>query len=411
MLTLVCFGCTNSKLDPGVGGDQSPGPQSTVDPPAGRFVSATPHENRESRNGLDALVARDANTAANRSYEPRPLIDTSDRRPPILSVELEDVTEYGVPIGLFSDKTLLMRRDGSIQFLTNSRIVRQRVLSDRFESMERNELAQQLYNEFGRRFAIKFEAPYLVVAHADNLQLWSQRFRGLFHSYKLYCKTHGIPLREIEFPLVAIVFGSQKDFQRYAIADGSTLPQNCVGYYSQKSNRIVLYESSQGIAQDTLETICHEATHQLAFNTGLHQRLAATPLWLAEGFATMFEAPKLSGLQSRDVGSMWPENRRYDWQRLSKNPDAFYRLIDSLVRNDSAFEKEPLNAYCGAWALTAYLSQRRPQQFNLYFSKVASLPPFENVEPSQRLAEFQSVFGKDTRLLAKSIQAFVDSID
>ncbi|MEQ1827359.1 MAG: DUF1570 domain-containing protein [Pirellula sp.] len=345
------------------------------------------------------------------SARPERTMDSSDRRPPILAVEMHDYTEYGVPIGLFSDKTLLMRRDGSIQFLPNARIVRQRILSDRFESMERNEMAQELYNEFGRRYAIKFEAPYLVIANSHHIHAWSQRFRSLFHSFRLYCKTHGLALREIEFPLVAIVLESHREFLHYAAADGSTLPANCVGYYSQKSNRIVLYESPHGIDQDTLETICHEATHQLAFNAGLHQRLAGTPLWVAEGFATMFESSKLSGLQSREGGSYWPESRRDDWKTLTKNPEGMYRLIDSLIRNDSAFDRDALHAYCGSWALTAYLSQRRAAQFGQYLNRVASMPPFMKYDTAQRVADFNALFGKDTRLMAKSVIAFIESLD
>jgi len=386
--------------------DHEPGPASsrtdnrfapaTEPSPAGYFVSkGTEPSSRFDRSSLG---------------EPAPLA-SNDHRPPILAVDLLDHCEFGVPIGLFADKTLLMRRDGSIQYLTNTKIVNQTVLADRFQSIERNELAQQLYGEFGRRYAIKLEAPYLIVAQSNNMPAWSQRFRSMYHSFRLYTKTHGIPLREIEFPLVAIVLGSHQEFLRYAQSDGSKLPDHCVGYYSQKSNRIVLYESSDSHSQDTLETICHEATHQLAFNTGLHQRLAMTPLWVAEGFATMFESSKLSGLQSRDGGSYWPESRRLEWKAMTKDPESLYRLVENLVRSDVAFDRNSLQAYSVAWGMTTYLSQRRPQQFSQFLARIASLPPFEQYPAAQRTRDFHALFSKDTRMFAKSMVSFIESLD
>jgi hypothetical protein len=382
-------------------------------PRSGFMVAATDKRSTES---MDAVHTDNTSMPAEpmrapRSPQSEAMLDPSDRRPPILEVEMLDRKEYGVPIGLFADKTLLMRRDGSIDFLENQYISRQRILAQRFESIDRNELSQQLYNEFGRRYAIKWEAPYIVVAHANHLGRWAHRFRNLYHSFRLYCKTHGLALREIEFPLVAMVLASQAEFHRYAEADGTKLPANCVGFYSQKSNRIVLYEAGEGLAQETLETICHEATHQLAFNSGLHQRLAATPLWLAEGLATMFESPRLSGLQQREGGSHWPDSRRHEWRLLAKNPSAMVTIMDSIVRSDTAFERDPLNAYCVSWALVAYLSQRHATAFGQYIQHVSRKPPYEAYSPAQRQADFQQYFGKDIRLLTKSVTTFIESLD
>ena len=38
------------------------------------------------------------------------------------------------------------------------------------------------------------------------------------------------------------------------------------------------------------DTIIHEATHQTAYNVGVHARFADQPRWLVEGLAMMFEA-------------------------------------------------------------------------------------------------------------------------
>ena len=342
---------------------------------------------------------------------PSPKLGTGNGRPPILAVRLLDHTAFGVPIGLFADQTMLMRSDGTIQRIRNSDIVQQTILNDRFHPMERNEFAQQLLAEFGRNYLVKSDNPYLIVARSEPMEAWSKRFRSLHHAFKHYCITHAIPTREIEFPLVAVVFGSRSEFLRYANSSGIKIPEHCVGYYFSDSNRILLYESADASTQATQTTICHEATHQLAFNMGLHQRRAATPLWLIEGLATMFESPLLSGLQSREGKSLWPASRQATWLALSKRPESVQRLVAGLIHNDLAFESDFQNAYTIAWAMTAYLSQRNSQQFGPYLQSVGNLPPFQDYGAAQRVTDFQSAFGKDTRLLTNKIIKYLESLE
>ena len=335
----------------------------------------------------------------------------SNSRPPILAVQTADSTSFGVPIGNFSDQLLIMRNDGAIQRIPKPDIVQQTILKDRFKSIERNELAQQLRAEFGRNYLVKSEAPYLIVAKSEHINAWSQRFRSLHHSFKLYCTTHGLPTREIEFPLVAVVFGSRNEFLKYTHTGGVKIPEFCVGYYFSDSNRILLYESEESSIKETQLTICHEATHQLAFNMGLHQRRASTPLWLIEGLATMFESPMLSGLQAREGKSLWPASRKHTWQTLAKRPESIQRIVSGLIQNDKIFESDFQSAYTVAWAMTTYLSQRRSQQFGPYLQKVGNLPPFEDYASSIRVGDFQSAFGTDVKLLTNKIIKHLETLE
>ena len=304
-----------------------------------------------------------------------------------------------------------MRNDGSIQRIKNAEIVRHSVLTERFHSIDRNQLAQQLKAEFGKNYSIRSDNPYLIVARPEHIEAWTQRFRNLHHSFKLYCTTHALPTREIEFPLVAVVFGARSEFQRYANSEGTKIPEHCVGYYFSDSNRILLYESPDSSSKETQATICHEATHQLAFNMGLHQRCASTPLWIIEGLATMFESPILSGLQSREGKSFWPSSRHTTWQILSKHPEAIQRIVTGLIHNDLAFESDFQNAYTVAWAMTAYLSQRHSQQFGPYLQRVGNRTPFQEYEAAKRVAEFQRAFGTDSRLLTSKIIKYLETVD
>jgi hypothetical protein len=341
----------------------------------------------------------------------RPNYASSDHRPPILAVQTSDTTAFGVPIGNFSDQFLLMRNDGAIQCISKTDIVHQTVLKDRFRSIERNELAHQLRAEFGRNYLVKSEAPYLIVAKSEHIAAWAQRFRSLHHSFKLYCTTHGLPTREIEFPLVAVVFGSRNEFLKYTHSGGLKIPEFCVGYYFSDSNRILLYESEEVSTKETQITISHEATHQLAFNMGLHQRRASTPLWLIEGLATMFESPMLSGFQARDGKSLWPASRKQTWQALAKRPESVQNIVRELIQNDKAFDADFQSAYTVAWAMTTYLSQRRSQQYGSYLQKVGNLPPFVEYAASTRVADFQSAFGTDVKLLSNKMIKYLETLE
>jgi len=359
------------------------------------------HESRES----DWTGSREI------SIPQSPIVRSVDHRPPLLAIRLQDNTAYGVPIGLFSDQTLLMKSDGSIQRISNLDILQHAILKDCFQPMDRKELAQQLRAEFGKNYLVRNEAPYLIVARSEHIEGWSQRFRSLYHSFKLYCSTNGLLTREIEFPLVAVVFGSRSEFLRYANASGVKLPEFCVGYYFTDSNRILLYESPDTSKMETQNTISHEATHQLAFNMGLHQRRASTPLWLIEGLATMFESPRLSGLQARDGKSLWPASRKSTWQKISKRPESVQRIVAGLIHNDQAFETDFENAYTVGWAMSTYLSQRRSQQFGPYLQRVGNMPPFQEYDAPQRVADFQSAFGTDARLLTNKIIKYLETLD
>ena len=100
-----------------------------------------------------------------------------------------------------------------------------------------------------------------------------------------------------------------------------------VGYYNQLTNRITTYDITGSDSTDTtasqsshsvgvkilqnprasslIATLVHEATHQLAFNAGLHVRLSPTPVWLSEGIATYFETPDLTNSRGwRSIGAI-----------------------------------------------------------------------------------------------------------
>lgn len=333
------------------------------------------------------------------------------KRPPMLAVTLRSGRVEGVPIGLFSDRTLLMRTNGAIMFLDKDQIVGQKITNRPFTPQDLHVLVPDLQTEFGNSYRIRNALPYLVVAKPSRIANWCERFDGMHQSISLFCSTYGIPIRSMDFPLIAIVFGSRAEFEQYARSEGSELVRNCVGYYSQKTNRIVLYEGeSESETQATLETICHEATHQFAFNAGLHQRLAETPLWVMEGFAVQFEAPAYCNYAARERASFWPPSQRSAWETLKKDRKHLQSLCQELIVSDKPFKTETLNAYTAAWALSSYLSQRRGQQYVGYMQKIANRRPFEDYSAGERLRDFTDAFGADLGIILRETLQHIDRI-
>ena len=171
-------------------------------------------------------------------------------------------------------------------------------------------------------------------------------------------------------PLVAVVFRNQDDYFAHAAAGGTQLQPGTLGHYDPTSNRMFLFDigESGGDADwaANAETIIHEATHQTAYNVGVHRRFAEQPRWAVEGLAMMFEARGVW-----DAAAVRPQADRINRDRL----DYFRRTAEErpadwlvqLVASDEPFETDALAAYAEAWTLTFYLCETRPQEYSAYW--------------------------------------------
>lgn len=202
--------------------------------------------------------------------------------------------------------------------------------------------------------------------------------------YLRYFEVRGWPLRRPDFPLCVTVFATRQEFLAYSAAQVQQLPSSIVGSYFPRSNRCVLY-NIEGITREgslatnwteTEATIVHEAVHQLAYNTGIHQRLSMDPLWFVEGLASMFEQPQVYDLrqQQSTIESRMLPAKRQRLQPLLKQPDVMVRQLQSLIVADDLFNQKPDLAYDLGWALTFYLSERKPSEFRQYTTLLAARP-------------------------------------
>jgi hypothetical protein len=143
-------------------------------------------------------------------------------------------------------------------------------------------------------------------------------------------------------------------------------------------------------ASDLVSTLVHEATHQMAFNCGMHRRLAPVPLWVSEGIATYFETPDLKNSRGwRGIG-MVNRPRLERFLQVHQAGD-----LEAIVSSDEPFRsaEEAVDAYAAAWGLVRHLLETRRAEFIEYMRMLAAKRPLADDSPRQRLAEFEAAFG------------------
>jgi hypothetical protein len=217
---------------------------------------------------------------------------------------------------------------------------------------------------------------------------------------------------------VAIVFDSREAYAAYSQAELGETSGSIIGYYSLRTNRITTYdltgiESLRGEgsrrgnsaqinrmlarpeAEQAVATVIHEATHQIAFNSGLQNRFADVPLWVSEGLAVFFETPDLASAKGwRTIGAV---NRSRLAQFRQYLPQRGHHSLKSLIVDDKRIRdtRQALDAYAEAWALNYYLLHHHERQYVAYLEMLSQKTELLWDDPETRLKEFQAHFGEN----------------
>ncbi len=215
---------------------------------------------------------------------------------------------------------------------------------------------------------------------------------------------------------MVVVFADRNAYVRHARPEVGDNVEQIVGYYHLRTNRVTMYdltaveawrrpgdarESPGAInrllarpqAAEAVTTIVHEATHQIAFNTGVHRRFSDVPLWLGEGLAMYFETPDLTSQKGwRQIGAVnYPRLARLRGFAAERPADS----LATLVATDDRFRdsRQGLDAYAESWGLVYFLARKYPAKFRAYLRQIAEKPYLVWDTPETRLAEFQQAFG------------------
>jgi hypothetical protein len=157
--------------------------------------------------------------------------------------------------------------------------------------------------------------------------------------------------------------------------------------------------SRAGINSDLRETMIHEATHQLGYNLGLHNRTGRNPKWVVEGLATVFETPGMEEFASdRDVKKRLNPGWHYGFQKLVKG-DRKDGFLEAFIRDDKLFETHMSDAYAQAWALSFWLIETRPRKYATFLQKMASTEVSGHLTGETRIKLFKESFGSNLVML------------
>lgn len=336
--------------------------------------------------------------------------EAAGQAPELVSLKVGSRQVEGRVLAVDHQTLVLLRREGSMNFIPRERITDFVSTGQRFSPQDRERMQAALREEFGRDYAVSRTQHFLVVHPHGDAQRWARPFEELFQRFVHYFSSRGYSLDEPEFPLVAVVLETRGEFDRF-LARHQTPDPMVLGYYAPRSNRIITCRASLEKSDLTtgLSTLVHEAAHQTAFNTGIHTRFSACPLWISEGLATMFEARGVnnSAWYGQQSDRIHPVRLRIYREALAGGS---LPALHELVQGDAVFRSDPDRAYATAWALTFFLAETRPREYFQYLRHTAAHTGFEDYPPADRLQDFALHFGRDLNDLDLRLRQYIQKL-
>ncbi len=327
--------------------------------------------------------------------------------------------------------TMLQTRDGTIWIAQPKEIVGRSADDQPFVPYRHDELADRLLPQLPPGFDVHQTAHYVILySTSPAYARWcGALFERLHMAFTNYWKRKGFKLTQPEFPLVAVVFADKASYVRFARDEVGQAVGSVVAYYSLRTNRITMYDLtgveaygaaagrtntaaqinrilSRPGAMPTVATIVHEATHQIAYNSGLQTRYSDCPLWVSEGIAMYFETPDLTSSRGwRGIGQVntlrLDRFRRYLFHRPADSLGQLLTDDDRLRDSQSAAD-----AYAETWALTYFLIQKYPRQYVAYLEVLSKKKPQVWDDAPTRLKEFRQAFGLEPARIDQEMVRF-----
>ncbi len=316
---------------------------------------------------------------------------------------------------------LLLARDGQLWRILPPEIVKRTSNDAPFRAYTPEQMTKSVMAELPKGFEVYQTAHYMIVHNTSRAyaQWCGALFERLYLAFRNAWTHQGFQMVEPEFRLVAIIFSEKAAYVKYSQKELGNAADSIFGYYNMESNRMVMYDlagvavnrpgRSVGVghfsqflanpnASGAISTIVHEATHQIAFNSGLHQRLSDCPKWFSEGIAMYCETPDLKGTKGwAGIGAVNRTRLAQFWQYQQQRPaDSLTTLISTDKR--LVEPKEAIDAYAESWALTYYLLHKHPKQYVAYLKVLSRKQPLVFDEKAKRIEEFEKQFGPIDKL-------------
>jgi hypothetical protein len=341
------------------------------------------------------------------------------------------------------------------------------------ESDLKDEFKQHFDHDFSTRATRHFLLVYdtsdqAAARHCFNLEQAYDAFMGFFNLKDVH------PMF-LERRLVAILFKDRQNYLNYSKEiDGMQMLWSA-GYYSQRTNRSAFFDDASSadneklqaliadtkmqittlnrqidedykrgdnadanvlfvqrrdaitkwtiasnmlratvVGNNTTKTI-HEATHELAFNTGIQKRFVDYPFWLSEGLACCFEfEDHIHGMGPASINRGRFAVLR-DALKL-KSPSKEEELALSLEHLISAGPSKDISDktlgiyYAHAWALFHYLYRAERPGLEKLLLAYSTHAPMRPISAAEHLKLFTDAFGMDLKTLDRRFLAYIDAV-
>jgi len=318
---------------------------------------------------------------------------------------------------------LFLSRDGLLWRILPKEIGNSTYDDVAFHAYAADEFVKRTLEQLPKGFEVHKTEHYFIFYNGSKAYAaWcGSLFERLYMAFRNYWSRQGLESSKPEFPLVAVVFANKRSYVSYAEKTLGEAAESIIGYYEpETTNRIIMYDltAPDGIAEagrrgrnvgaaqisqflaspkaaEAVCTIVHEATHQIAFNSGLHQRLSDCPKWFSEGIAMYFETPDLG--KSRGWAGVGAVNRgrlaQFQQFLQQRRP---VKSLKSLIVDDGRLidVDEGKDAYSESWALTYFLIHKHSKEYIAYLKLLSRKQPLVKDDKATRLAEFEKHFGR-----------------
>jgi hypothetical protein len=270
----------------------------------------------------------------------------------------------------------------------------------------------------------------------------------VYESYFMNFALEGVVLDTPNEPMKVVLFGHQQDYDSYTQQRDPSLI-GALGYWSAQDNVAVFFDQgttqrmkaleehaqdlqknklrARGTPQakesaylantvellvkltrqgDDIEVVSHEATHQLAGNSGIMPRNKVALRWAHEGLATYFETS--SDALWGGIGAV-NENRLKSYHRICSDPrrDDIALLVCDGLFDLAANQQEEADGYGYAWGLTHFLMERRFKDLIGYYRKISAIDSSsQNITRGDLVKIFSDSFG-DLDLLESQWHAYM----
>ncbi len=298
-----------------------------------------------------------------------------------------------------------------------------------FQPFKAEELLERLRKGPLGDFKVQQTTHYLIFyqssrAFAEASGRWLEDlYKRLLDAFR----KHDMPVHDTEFPLVAVIYQTERDFRVNKRVDPEVQ-----AVYEIYTNRIHFYEKSDRDENAPNSPPCASPRRSFmkepirSFRTSAFiPGSSAWPIWLVEGLAEYCSTPATSrkgGKPTWDGLGMINGLHMATIRELQDPLAVAFRgdgdqakamvgqpgkpLVECLVRKTHLTPTE----YALAWAMTHYLAFKRQDDFVEYLKAMSQIPPLEPRTPEDHLAEFRKAFGADLVKIDKTIDGYLKKL-